>query len=108
MSEVEKLYRNCGINKSCQKFCVNDFSMCNRHPDDCDHYTYPPFTAEKQLELIKLIANRKGYPDYEYFGTLFDDYIQLLDFDEAISKCINDMWDIITPNEKQLIKEVLQ
>ena len=83
MSEVEKMYENANIEQDriCEWVC-KDSELCNAN---CEHYEgtqiyYPPFTAEKQLSLIKLIANRKGYPDYEYFGNLFDDYIQLLDF----------------------------
>lgn len=114
-SEVEKMYENYNI-KPKQKgycdwgdYCPRPYNKCD---DECPSWIaevkYQPFTAEKQLELIKLIANRKGYPDYEYFGNLFDDYIQLLDFNEALAKLVNTLWQDLTEEERQQIREILE
>lgn len=111
MSEIEKIYENAGVNKIKIKRCSGiKQSICLHNCNECESfdYKYPSFTAEKQLELIKLIANRKGYPDYEYFGNLFDDYIQLLDFNEALAKLVNFLWQDLTESEHEQIKEILQ
>lgn len=100
MSEIEKMYARAMIKPLSITVCGVDEQIIN----------YPPFTAEKQLEMIKLIANSKGYPDYEYFGNLFDDYIQLLEFDEALAKLVNDLWAMqyLTEEEKQQVKGILE
>lgn len=56
MSEVEKLYENAKI------FCLHPSGFCKfigSTCEVCERHKYPPFTAEKQLELIKLIGNIK-------------------------------------------------
>ena len=125
MSEVGKMYKNANVEKEfayleCHR---GRSSICcpieeYEKDDECtgcinssamkEVYEYPPFTAEKQLELIKLIANRKGYPDYEYFGILFDDCIQLLDFNEALAKLVNSLWQDLTNAERTQIKNILE
>ena len=55
MSEVTKLYENAGIEpKKCSE-CDNNM--------DCGFGKgcYPPFIAEKQIELIKLLGNVRDY-----------------------------------------------
>ena len=115
MSEIEKMYENAGVKKQIPKVCSSNelyCKECEAHIEDampyCKNAEYPSFTAEKQLELIKWIANRKGYPDYEYFGELFDDYIQLLDSNEALAKLVNILWQDLTEKERKQIKEILE
>ena len=137
MSEIEKLYENAGIKKEKDYYCPNcetkledwfgkhkeyicpnercDYALCDDEKDfqEClEHLSYrefyPPFTAEKQIELIKLIANSKGYPDYEHFGNLFDDHIQLLEFDEALARLVNSIWQDLTEEEKRQVKGILE
>ena len=109
-SQIEKMHENAGV----KKINTHQSKIDNGDPrftgiSHSDSYIdYPPFTAEKQLELIKLIANRKGYPDYEYFGALFDDYIQLREFDEALARLVNDLWQDLTEEERKQIKEILE
>ena len=109
MNEVEKMYENAEPDRNCNLYkhfteCPMKHTQC----EDCENFVYPPFTAEKQLELIKLIANRKGYPDYEYFGKLFDDYIQLREFDEALARLVNNLWQDLTEEERKQIRGILE
>lgn len=73
MNEVEKMYENCNIKPKQEGYCDWD-SDCpypdiihNECGDECpywkyeDEVKYPPFTAEKQLELIKLLQRKNGY-----------------------------------------------
>ena len=117
-TEIEKMYINAGIEKQTSYYCSFEYGAACPYDNvtcpECPYYKeedepqYPDFTAEKQLELIKLIANRKGYPDYEYFGNLFDDYIQLLDFNEALANLINTLWQDLTEQEKEEIRRILE
>ena len=114
MKEVEKMYKLANV--KAKEYCDRDSDACMNccseweNRQNCWKYksAMPPFTTEKQLEIIKLIANRKGYPDYEYFGTLFDDHIQFLDFNEALAKLVNSLWQDLTEEEQQQVKGILE
>ena len=69
---------------------------------------FPEFTAEKQIKIIELLANRKGYPDYEHFGALFDDYAQFYKFSTALAKLVNSIWLEFTKQEMDEIKNILK
>ena len=102
MSEIEKMYRNARVKKK-----------WNSTPYGGVEEYYPPFTAEKQIELIKWLAgfyvhiNNKGevinistgdgYISY-YAGNLAD----------AIALYINSKWDNLTEEEKQQVKGILE
>ena len=111
MNEVTKLYKNAGVEK------ITITYYCNiRENEDCPHENdnvlckecvwgkpilkYPPFTAEKQLELIKwCIDNYRG----EIFDTIETEW-----FAEQLSAYINNLWRDLTKEDKQQIKEVLK
>ena len=126
MNEVEKLYENAGVEKrayynGCPKgqYLSNNltcyeceyFSVENPYLK-CSYRVYPPFTAEKQLELIKWLAGfwvhindvggqinistGGGYISY-YAGNLAD----------AIALCINSKWNNLTDQERTEIAEIL-
>lgn len=70
--------------------------------EDCEHsketqLIYPVFTPEKQLELIKLLAERKGYSgigeqiDYftEIYGLTFENAIAQITSNAISSKILN-------------------
>lgn len=116
MSEIEKLYKNAGVEK--QKYYA-----CKR-PDYSDVFEekLPPFTAEKQLELIKWLAKKKfvaynnsgGWfigiiPTYsEELGIVCKNKAMNIDsFDEALAGLINNLWQNLSLEEKQQIKEIL-
>ena len=103
MSEIEKLYENVGIGKKvmCEWTC-KDSPDCNAN---CKHYEstqlyYPPFTAEKQLGLIKWCLDN-------YRGEIFDT-IETEWFEEQLSAYINDIWQDLTESEQEQIKEILE
>lgn len=128
MTEIEKLYENIKINKigkrncttceylDCQNYCfISENNKCTKF-----NYEYPPFTAEKQLEITKLIGSRYGLKfivndamDYMLSTDLFnDDKFNIqgygYGFDEAIANLINNLWQSLTDTEKEQIKEVLK
>lgn len=158
MSEINKLYENAGIKPTytdeCQmadsyysmekdlnergilfddymkQECPNKNEMCYETcPYAYNKEFYPPFTAEKQIELIKWLGkldgkleinctynkekfifsfyfNRKtdknSDPIYPYSGLLDED------FDILIVKQINELWQDLTPEEKQQVKGILE
>ena len=121
MSEIEKMYMRCKIKK--QQICSHSDTCYNCSLDECEGcnaYQYPPFTAEKQLELIKLLMKQEDfswtiqqqgkdtkyvfYVGYEYGSGDFKE------FTEALAGIINDLWAMqyLTEEEKQQVKGILE
>jgi len=76
MTEIEKMYENAGIETNCCKYaeygyegeegtwfyCTKENKECWTYPNgdaNCVEKSYPPFTAEKQIELIKWLSKRR-------------------------------------------------
>lgn len=116
MIEIEKLYENAGIKKKrmCEWTCRgNEFCSTN-----CEHYEstkefYPPFTTEKQIELIKWLAYKFSFFAIEYNfqewsisnGLISGYYKKSLE--ESISGYINSLWQSLTDQEKEEIRNIL-
>ena len=102
MSEISKLYENAGIKKDlycCDYTCGEPTKRCK----DCSNYReiYPPFTAEKQIEVVKMIL----------FSTWWINLKRLQfseKFDEGLAQMINELWQSLTPEEKQQVKGILE
>ena len=99
MGEVDKLYENVGIKKEVipcpAKYYGYNCTRNNWDDEDCscDIEGYPPFTAEKQIELIKWLVCTG-----EEENT----------FEETLSKQVNDLWQDLTEEEKQQVKGILE
>lgn len=121
-NEIEKLYENARVNKfgkrscttceylDCQNYCfISENNKCTKF-----NYEYPPFTAEKQLNIVKFLLNKSvyydTYGDREYWFHLSDEIenSKYSEFDEAIAECINKMWNDLRDYEKMQIKDILQ
>ena len=105
MSEIELLYKNAGVGYL--TYIVDTFPPVK--------YPQIKFTAEKQLELIKFILGKGVYYDtdkncQEVWFHYTDDIenASYKPFDEAIAEFINNLWQDLTEEEKQQIKEILQ
>lgn len=109
MSEIEKMYENAGIEVPIVRLKIFK-------DDNGKIYTQPPFTAEKQIELIKWAARREpkveiGYSSVcgywvenptdtrYYFGDQFDN---------TLASLINNLWQDLTEEERKQIKEILE
>ena len=112
MSEIEKMYKNAGIEK-CNRF----LKPCpfGNECDGCEHYWYPEFTAEKQIELIKWLAKK----DLMYRLTYERDFLWCSQlewqssfcyesFEESLANLINTIWQDLTEEEKQQVKGILE
>lgn len=117
MSEVTKLYKNAGVLKECLSPCYINKTWRKTHDcPNCDNReNYPPFTAEKQLSLIKLLSKYLIHIDsdngkYEVYilsiGNLQYDYYDT--FEETLAYCINNLWQDLTEEERKQIKEILE
>lgn len=106
MSEITKLYENAGVELVADvKFPTKDVNY---------NVGYPPFTAEKQLELIRWLGElqidtRKGYWHLAKFGrTTKTIYANNGNSGEALSEIVNKLWQSLTDTERTQIKEILE
>ena len=121
MSEIEKMYENAEVKKQIPKVCSSNelyCKECEAHIEDamsyCKNAEYPPFTAEKQIELIKWLA-RKGLLQINYSShqcyqfnsfRVGGDYKSNLS--EALASHCNNLWQDLTEEEKQQVKGILE
>lgn len=134
MNEIEKMYNNCNLSKphawSCKLDRIKFSGFCcelhkkGLHCKDCNHsrqeYHHPSFTTEKQLEITKFIGLHYGFQmlkneafDYIIATKIFVKY-ELeykgygYGYDEAIANLVNNLWQSLSEEEKQQIKEILE
>lgn len=134
MSEIELLYKNAGVEKrayynGCPKgqYLSNNLTCyeCEYFSTEtpylkCSYRVYPPFTAEKQLELIKWLAYKmhitigKGLP----WGQYDDDWWTITgkkgyastnayELEEALADFVNCLWQDLTESEQEQIRSIL-
>ena len=132
MSEITKLYENAEVEREFAYFechrgrssiccpieeyekddgcmgCINSSAMK-------EVYEYPPFTAEKQLKLIKWIAEKKEECrityDKEYEWCTQTDWQSSFCYDNfsaSLANLINTIWKDLTSEEKQQVKGILE
>ncbi len=117
-TEIDKLYENAGVEKKrmCKWTCRgNEFCSTN-----CEHYEstkefYPPFTAEKQLELIKwLVRNQDIFKITYHREFLWCSGVEWVEsgcyeeFEESLADLLNNLWQSLTEEEKEQIRSVLK
>lgn len=145
MSEIEKMYENavvydfrydCNVSfadgdfgciTNCSKGEVKDYCTDKKYFKGAKvikiKHLYPPFTAEKQIELIKWLArhnfvvckNLGGWhtginPTYdEDFGiTCSKRATNYGSFEYALASLINNIWQDLTEEEQQQVKGILE
>lgn len=109
MSEIEKLYENAGVNQVCNTCELRGYKRLCPTKALCAR-TNPPFTAEKQLELIKKLGNINIDIDN---GCYMNSEILKVEahcdtFEETLAEFVNNLWQDLTEEEKQQIKERLE
>lgn len=115
MSEITKLYENAGVmwEERYDDCILNKEGNCDFRIscDMCDYskekYIYPPFTAEKQLEILCFIVNNKHsvtFHDQVFRG----DKLTLEKIQENLAWAINRIWQSLTSEEKQQVKGILK
>ena len=133
MSEIEKMYKNANVEKHLAYFeCHRGRSSTRKCPINYDErdegcfycscenkmkevYEYSPFTAEKQIELIKWLVhyikqiNITDAISGEFYFTAFGCVGNMkIDFEEALASLLNELWQNLTSEEKQQVKGILE
>lgn len=96
MSAIDEMYEKYGFGK---RPMITD----GIYPEI--YLSYPPFTAENQLELIKLIG--KTLTSTECSDRLWD-ILWRNDFEEALASRVNLLYQDLTPAQRQEVKEILE
>lgn len=123
LSEIEKLYENAGVKGFCENFfkdimpetCLKECEDEDYKCKDCDCWKLPPFTAEKQIEIIKLLTQQcdlaiSHFGEWEFIHFDGQEPTQITgkDFTETFVKLINAYWENLTNKEKAEIKRILE
>ena len=122
MNEVGKMYENAGVLKECLSPCYINKTWRKTHDcPNCDNReNYPPFTAEKQLELYKylckpfLITTRYYFDEFSITAENTFEWKTMTKvsatgktYEECIAKLVNNLWQDLTDTERTQIKEIL-
>lgn len=121
MNEIEKMYEKFGIEKEYEcnaRFCYGELNACPLWCKNCENLIsfYPPFTTEKQIELIKWLSDTDYYIHNLYKTIDTKEYciendfynVQANEFEEALASLINKLWHFLTEKEKQQVKGILK
>lgn len=114
---IEEMMRIAGIKKRtmCAWTCKGS-DLCNV---SCEHYetkqeVYPPFTPEKQLEIIKLIF-KKCFIDiqdnnikFTYHDSPVTYNMDLNDFAQNLAALVNNIWRNLTEEDKEKVRRILE
>ena len=103
MSEIEKLYSLAGFKRSkpsCAE-CFLDRHSCCRSYDECPEL-YPPFTAEKQIEITQKLWKFKPN-EYPNFDLLTHD-----SYGEMVAELANHLWQDLADTEQEEIRKILK
>ena len=133
MTEIEKMYENANVYEMiCMYDCRMEYGdvcgyaeskikepckVCEKAKQKIKYY--PDFTAEKQLKIIQLLSKIRNaiqlcYSDNQYiFVVNFETekcqwankYHEKID--EALADMVNVLWQILTDQEKEEIKRIL-
>ena len=140
MSEIEKLYKTAGYaNTWVQRYddgyyerehYYNSYKVMIKSMMEKNGWTlteaqevakkeckkeHPPFTAKKQIELIKwLVKNQDIFKITYHREFLWCSSIEWVEsdcyeeFEESLADLINTIWQDLTPEEKQQVKGILE
>ena len=117
MNEIEKMYKNAGIEqiKGQEWVCKNPYHCTYQNlsivPENCSRcksfqieMIYPSFTAEKQLSLMTFLINRKvGLSFKAEQGEITVEAISI-----GLAGIVNRIWQYLTEKEKQQVKGILE
>ena len=112
MTEITKLYKLAGV----EAINIVEYgSTYIPNKIEIDGKPYPPFTAEKQIELIKILTKKNAIGTSLPLSDLYMFYFECrhyprayMTFEEAIAECINYLWQDLTTEEQEQIREVLK
>jgi hypothetical protein len=106
--EITKLYKNAGISK--------EPAIIPSSGEVIYWKNYPPFTAEKQIRIIKWLSDKADYIDihYDRYKGIFNIQTGMgglyvcNEFERALASRVNAIWQNLTEEEKQQVKGILE
>lgn len=100
MTEIEKMYENAGVSK--QEYRHNNLVYKKE-------VKYPPFTAAKQIELIKKIGNINIDIDNGCYmsSEILEVEAHCDELEETLAEFVNNLWQDLTDQEKEEIRGIL-
>ena len=111
MTEVEKLYELAGVEKKlyCDICKAQEHALGLCAETKCDVF-YPPFTAEKQIELIKKLGNINIDIDNGCYmsSEILEVEAHCDDFEETLAEFVINLWQDLTSDEQEQIREILK
>lgn len=114
MTNIQKLYELAGIKeKHGIELTVDPTSEEPKFNEHYVCYGYPPFTPEMQLEIIKWFGKnfdiiRYWINDSEYIVEINGIFGNNKDFSQALADLICELWDDLTPEQREQIKRILE
>lgn len=107
MNEIEKLYKNAGVELVTDvKFPTKDVNY---------NVSYPPFTADKQLAILQLLTQQcdltiSHFTEWEFIHFDGQEPLEITgkDFTETFAKLVNAYWQNLTEEEKEQVKGILE
>ena len=113
--DMQMQYIQCDTKEEWKDYCFmsrSSYSSDNKNWDK-PIMDYPPFTAEKQLNIIKFLGKIRDFHTCGRYCTALDsegDSIESLQdkFEESLAGLINNLWQDLTVEEKLQIKEILE
>lgn len=105
------MYENAGfVKKQCKDYSCG---VCEQY-NKCEKY--PPFTAEKQIEICKFLLKVEHSISYYFYENRYgfviddkqDDCIEAEKFETALAMIVNDLWQDLTEEKRTQIKEILE
>ena len=117
MNEIEKLYENVGV----KPINIAEYgSTYIPKKIEINGKPYPPFTAEKQLELLKLCFDK--YEKLEKVRSLkerciiyyrfdedgYTEFVNCETWEETIAGLVNNLWQDLTEEGKEQVKGILE
>ena len=107
MSEITKLYENAGVSK--------EPAIIPSSGEVIYWKNYPPFTAEKQIAILKLLTQRcdliiSHFTEWEFIHFDGQEPTQVTgkDFTETFARLVNAYWQSLAEEEKQQVKGILE
>ena len=116
MNEIEKMYELANV-ETLLYCCDGTHGEPTKKCKGCLDYreVYPPFTAEKQIELIKwLVKNQDIFKITYHREFLWCSSIEWVEsdcyeeFEESLASLINSLWQDLTEEERKQIEEILE
>ena len=109
MTNIEKLYELAEVEKITFSAVIQ-----GEFPQRIHERCYPPFTPEKQLELIKWFDYFSYFPTIGAFHMLFHfkdkqyHKIGFVSFEDTLAWLVCELWEDLTDEQKAEIKRILE